>query len=94
MQVLLRDRLPALLKVGEHLGMWSDKFEGPKEENPLEKLLREIQGIHGAGSTLPVVHRDPEVDYDDVQDVAEKNEKPAPDSAAPKPVRQRWKKAS
>lgn len=60
-QVILEPRLPALKLVGEHLGMWSDKFEGPKDvENPLEKLLREIHGIHGAGSTIPIVHDDPE----------------------------------
>lgn len=77
MQVLLHDRMPALKLVGEHLGMWSDKFEGPKDvENPLERLLREIHGLHGAGSALPIVHDDPEARKPpaaaDVEDVVAK----------------------
>jgi phage terminase small subunit len=76
-QVLLHSKLPALLKVGEQLGMWSDKLEAPKEESDLAKLLREISD---RGHTLPVVYDDPErrLPNEEVQDAM-----PKPAQAAP-----------
>lgn len=58
MSMVFADRLAALKLVGEHLGLWSDKFPGPQTVDPLQALLAEIHARHGAA--LPVIAHDPE----------------------------------
>ena len=56
-QLQLRSPLPALIKVGQHLGLWN-KNDDPNAvggDDPLRKLLDEIRG-----STMPIVRADPE----------------------------------
>ncbi|TFZ03075.1 hypothetical protein EZ313_17840 [Ramlibacter henchirensis] len=86
-QILLRSRLPALVKVGKHLGMWNDKFK-PAPVNALTKLLDEIAD---RGSTIPIVHDDPELPPPrDAQDVEPEPAKAAP-GAASTPVKRRYR---
>jgi phage terminase small subunit len=92
LQVIVRDPTPALVKIGEHLGLWSDKLPGPQHVNPLAALLEAIRGTHGTGAALPIVHDDPELrdrppaaDVEDVQ---------AKEPAQAKPAPKGWKAAS
>jgi phage terminase small subunit len=78
-------RQQALKLVAEHLNMLSGKDKAPTESDPLMALLEEIRGAHGAGSSLAIVHEDPEAAPPrDVQDVTPKAEvsrrKPEPGS--------------
>lgn len=92
-QIIFNDsRKHALQQIALHLGM----FNGDRAktiEDPLDKLLEEIQGAHGAGSTLPIVW-DPEDDPDDVVSppvkVAQKSA-PGADVSAQQP-RKTWRK--
>lgn len=96
MMVVIRDPLPAMRMVAEHLGLLSDKLPGPQTVNPLEALLAEIRGAAGAGSALPVIADDPERRVPgQVQDVTIKPARVAPSatvhtSDAPKKA---WKAA-
>lgn len=58
--MVVRDQLPALKLVGEHLGMWNDKLP-PQSANPLQDLLRQLQGASGSAAALPIVREDPEL---------------------------------
>lgn len=62
--IFTESRQHALDQIALHLGMLKGDGRMPIDD-PLEKLLEEIQGAHGAGSTLPVVWH-PEEDPDDV----------------------------
>lgn len=100
MQVLLESHTPALRMVLEHLGLLNDKLPGPSVTNPLEALLEEIRGRHGAGTALAVVHDDPEArrpadgppkpaaaaDRGQVQDV-----QPKPSRTPVKPIKSNWR---
>lgn len=88
MTVLIRDPLEALKKVGEHLGMWSDKLPGPQGVDPLRALLEELRGSSGTAAALPIVHDDPELrPRADIEDATPKAT-PAPGPAKPA---SRWK---
>lgn len=76
MSVLVREQLPALKLVAEHLGLFSDKLAGPQTVDPLSALLEALRGPSGTGAALPVVSRDPE-QRPDVEDVEEKPAKAA-----------------
>jgi hypothetical protein len=89
MMVIVRDPMPALKLLGEHMGLWSDKLPGPMTYDPLQKLLDEIRGRHGAGSVLPVIAHDPEVQRRAAADVQDAQPKPA----ASKPAKNWWRKA-
>jgi hypothetical protein len=79
--VIVRDQLPALKLVAEHLGLLNGEPRTPTEADPLTALLAEIRGAHGAGSALPIVHEDPErrAPRQDVQDVEPKAKRPKPE---------------
>lgn len=83
--VVLRDPTVALLKVGEHLGLWSGKLPGPQNADPMTALLEEIRGRTGTGGALPVVQDDPErraiAAPADIEDVEAKPKTPAATSA-------------
>jgi phage terminase small subunit len=99
MQVLVHDRLPALKLVAEHLGMFTGLGK-PQRGDPLQELLEEIRGSHGAGSALQIVHDDPEARAPDaVQDVEPKAKKQEPGSYSkpprdPSKPRPTWRAAS
>ena len=82
MQVLVRDQLPALKLVAEHLGLFNG-LRPPDASDPLTTLLEEIRGAHGAGSALQIVHEDPE--RRQVQDVEAKPAKPQVSERTPEP---------
>lgn len=84
--VLVRDQVQALMKVGEHLGLWNDKLPGPQDIDPLRALLEEIRGQSGTAAALPIVHDDPERrPRADIEDVTQRQ------PLQPKPVLGRWK---
>lgn len=96
MQVVMESSQPMLRAVMEHLGLLSGKLPGPQVANPLQQLLEEIRGRHGAATSLQVVAQDPEQrdrpqpTHNEPIDVESREVKPA----AGVPIKTAWRKAT